>query len=117
MPYIHAAESTEGRVDGAAGGSSGGAEQGLSVGLGGANASGWFWAAMGQQLEVELSCQCSSEKRGIEVAAGAVGKVTGPVWDRAGGHWAGAPGQQRSGRTAWHEWLSASTLTLYVLVH
>lgn len=87
------------------------------VRLGGANASGWFWAAKGQQLEVEWSCQCSSEKRGIEVATGAVGKVTGPVWDRAGGHWAGAPGQQRSGRTAWHEWLSASTLTLYVLVH
>lgn len=87
------------------------------VGQGGANASGWFWAAKGQQLEVELSCQCSSEKRGIEVATGAMGKETGPVWDRAGGYWAGAPGQQRSGRTAWHEWLSASTLTLYVLVH
>lgn len=47
------------------------------------------------------------------MAAGAVGKVVGPGWDRAGG----APGQQRSGRTAWHEWLSASALTLYVLVH
>lgn len=87
------------------------------VRLGGAEASGWFWAAKGQQLEVELSCQCSSEKRGIKVATGAMENVTGPVWDRAGGHWAEAPGQRRSGRTAWHEWLSASTLTLYVLVH
>lgn len=51
------------------------------------------------------------------MAAGAAGKVTGPLWDRAGGHGAGARGQQRSGRTAWHQWLSASALTLYVLVH
>lgn len=65
----------------------------------------------------ELSCQCSSENRGVQVATGAVGKVMGPVWDSAGRHWAGAPGQQHSGRTAWHEWLSASALTLYVLVH
>lgn len=68
---------------------------------------------LGEQLEVQLSCQCSGENRGFQVAAEAVGKVAGPGWDRAGG----APGQQRSGRTAWHEWLSASALTLYVLVH
>lgn len=39
MPYIHAAESTEGRAGGAAEGSSGWAR----VGLGGADASGNSW--------------------------------------------------------------------------
>lgn len=116
MPYIHAAESTEGRVGGAAGGSSGWAEQGLCQ-AGRCRCLGLVLGSKGEQLEVELSCQCSSENRGFEVATGTAGKVTGPVWDRAGGHWAGAPGQQRSGRTAWHQWLSASALTLYVLVH
>lgn len=116
MPYIHAAESTEGRVGGAAGGSSGRAEQSPRR-AGRCRCLGLVSSGEGEQLEVELSCQCSSENRGFEVATGAMGKVTGPVWARAGGHWAGAPGQQHSGRTAWHEWLSASALTLYVLVH
>lgn len=112
MPYIDAAESAEGRLWSG----SGRAEQGPRRARR-CRCLGLVLSGEGEQLEVELSCQCSGENRGVEVAAGAVGKVTGPVWAGAGGHWAGAPGQQHSGRTAWHEWLSASALTLYVLVH
>lgn len=65
MPYIHAAESTEGRAGGAAGGSSGWAEQGPCR-AGRCRCLGLVLGSQGEQREGELSCQWSGESRGFQ---------------------------------------------------